>query len=211
LSRSLVATLLPVVLFAALGTATPVPTHLMKPVPYHPTAVGTKWVYEDDGADTSTYAVSDAAAGAGGTVVTVVEVVDGRACPWQKVLVSAAGITRIELFGTPLDPPDALLRLPAKAGDSWETEAIGKVGGRWDPIRRQREEDITLVGKRTAGKVERVVVPAGTFTAIRVESEVAINGRARRTTNWYAPGVGLVKLAYGDSAKVLKSFTPGKE
>ena len=48
--------------------------------------------------------------------------------------------------------------------------------------------------------IEKVTVPAGTFTTYRVESilETTIPGGANTywTTRWFAPGVGLVKVRY---------------
>ena len=64
--------------------------------------------------------------------------------------------------------------------------------------------------------IEEVEVPAGKFTAIRVESEVSVGSPIPllrfKLTEWYAPGVGLVKMIgrYDNSVatRVLKSFTP---
>jgi len=68
---------------------------------------------------------------------------------------------------------------------------------------------------RTVGMIEDVEVPAGKFHAVRVESEEPVGKElTQKTTTWYAPGVGWVKmvLQFGDAkeVKVLKSFAPGK-
>jgi hypothetical protein len=197
------------VVFATLTLAAPIPKQAIKPTLYHPTQIGTKWVY-DDGTQEETHALADAVESVAGTAVNLVVVDEDGVAPWQKLLVSGTGITRIELFGTKLDPPDTLVQLPAKRGDSWGTKAIGKRDG-WDQLHRRKEEDITIIGKREVGMVEeRVKVPAGEFTAIRVDSDLTLNGHPRQSTAWYAPGVGLVKLIVGNTEKVLKSFTPGK-
>ena len=61
-----------------------------------------------------------------------------------------------------------------------------------------------------------VLVPAGRFTATRIEIEVRLNGgRAIRHERWYAPGVGLVKQVETDGRRkavmVLKRFERGKK
>jgi len=61
--------------------------------------------------------------------------------------------------------------------------------------------------------VEEVEVPAGRFRAVRVEWD-RDHPRSPdfRTTIWYAPGVGEVKVALdGKPWTVLKAFSPGGE
>jgi hypothetical protein len=93
-------------------------------------------------------------------------------------------------------PPMHLLKLPYKRGEKWETYM-----GAWII------SDNTL----TAYGPEEVKVPAGTFKAIRVETEFPQRGKKGLLAKyWYAPNVGLVKQVYGNHVRVLKSFTPGK-
>jgi hypothetical protein len=73
-----------------------------------------------------------------------------------------------------------------------------------------------MVGKATykLGRTEEVTVPAGTYSAIRVDVEIKYETETMWMTFWYAPGVGSVKFegASGDfkQTTVLKSFTPAK-
>ena len=66
----------------------------------------------------------------------------------------------------------------------------------------------------TVGKEEEVTVPAGTFKAIPVTSQVDVGGRLLKNTSWYAPGVGVVKVVMANDGnervQELKEFTPGK-
>ena len=56
---------------------------------------------------------------------------------------------------------------------------------------------------------DEVEIPAGKFKAVRVE--LADPGAEARTTLWFAPAVGVVKIASGaNQVPVLKAFTPGK-
>ena len=57
-------------------------------------------------------------------------------------------------------------------------------------------------------KEEEVEVPAGKFRAVRVEMEAGES----TTTLWFAPQVGLIKMAGAgtDQVTVLKEFKPGK-
>ncbi|HVK07608.1 MAG TPA: hypothetical protein VM597_02410 [Gemmataceae bacterium] len=41
---------------------------------------------------------------------------------------------------------------------------------------------------------EDVVVPAGTFKAMRLEGTLSIGGNPGKTTTWFAPGIGVVKF-----------------
>ncbi|MBN9517407.1 hypothetical protein J0H58_02635 [bacterium] len=63
---------------------------------------------------------------------------------------------------------------------------------------------------------ERVAVPAGTFDAVRVHDVWAYDAEGfgpQEQTEWWAPGVGVVKMLYqdhnGTESFVLKSFTRG--
>ena len=61
--------------------------------------------------------------------------------------------------------------------------------------------------------VEDIEVPAGKFSAVRVEDEYSFRGgeEKSRETYWFAPNVGVVKADYGHTKVILKSFVPGKE
>ncbi len=128
----------------------------------------------------------------GSTLVTTESVgADGTRTPYMVQRVSATGMFLVAELGTDYVAPWCLLKLPHKDGQTWETDS------------RYSWQKAPVPGKMTAGPVEKVKVPAGEFTAARVEWE-----RNERTyTYWYANGVGLVRLG---EDMLLTSFTPGK-
>lgn len=99
------------------------------------------------------------------------------------------------------DAPLHLLKLGFKVGETWSDDRAGPGG---------------QVGKatHTIGKTEEVKVAAGTYRAIRVDTEIKFETLVTKMTTWYAAGVGVVKLeaANGDRKQttVLESFTPAK-
>jgi hypothetical protein len=200
------------VFFAAVVVTSVLPVTWAAPRPkdglagYFPTRVGAKWVY-DDGKE-SVQEVTAVEAKGGETIVTVSEHTPKRARAAEKVAVSAAGVYRVELSGSPIDRY-CLLKLPAKEGDKWEFDVPRQPGdGQRGGIRGER-------GTVTVGPTEEVEVPAGKFKAVRLEIELtAINGEvvpAVRYTRWMAPEVGLVKMTRGTEwTRVLKSFVPGR-
>jgi RNA polymerase sigma factor (sigma-70 family) len=115
--------------------------------------------------------------------------------------VSARGVYLVEFAGKVHAEPVPLLKLPAKAGDSWTVE-------------RQIPAAGVATFTYTVAKVEEVKVPAGTFQAIRVEERTDPKILRMTATYWYAPGVGQVKAVTSTSTleqiQVLKSYTPGK-
>jgi len=103
------------------------------------------------------------------------------------ISVTKEGLFRMSFNGESLEKPIPLLKMPAKVGTKWEVE-----GG----------------ATYTITKEEEVEVPAGKFSAIRVES---VSGTTK-TLLWFAPNVGLVKTQTegNDRVHVLKEFKGGK-
>jgi hypothetical protein len=191
----LLAVLLAVVLLPLLAPAAPVPKHLMKDRPeyYFPTTVGAKWVYDDTGGD-YVVIVSQVEDRKGTRVVTVERETGERRVPEEVMEVSATGFVRTHGPDGALDAPLVILKVPFKVGDSWTIRFDG------------------IEGTKTIGAVETIKVPAGTFEAVRVDTDYARANQRRLNRCWYAPGVGLLKMTEdGNDLWILKSFTPGKE
>jgi hypothetical protein len=182
--------------------AAPVPTHLFPKDPplYHPIRKGTRWVYLEGG-DEHRYVVTEVQKSKSGdaTLVSIAEVTDKKQTPYRKMEVSRNGLLWVETGGSAFDKPLRMLRCPVHTNDTWSFETSGPGG-----IVRS-EGTMKVVG------IEQVKVPAGTFSAVRVEEEFTLGGGdyKHHSTYWYAPEVGLVKEEYGNSTAVLKSFTPG--
>jgi hypothetical protein len=171
---------------------------------YHPTAAGAKRVYESRSGDNSyeyTEVVTAAEKKGDAYRVSVGRESAGEVSALATVEVSARGVFRLGTAGTELPKPLPLLKLPAKPGDTWESDPAAAKAGVGPTV-------------YTVGKEEEVEVPAGKFRAIPVEAVRELKGRTFKSTSWYAPGVGLVKLVSSSGAservQVLKSFTPGK-
>lgn len=180
--------------------AAPVPRHLFPKDPplYFPTKVGTKWVYAEDEGE-KTLVVEAVEPGRGGLVVTVARVDGEKRTPYEKVAVSPGGLVRLEMHGEKLDPPLVLLKAPPKAGDAWDLET------------RLTEGPAGVLTMTVAGE-EDVTVPAGRFTAARVDCAYLSPEHEATCTRWYALGVGLVQAGHGGRAyRSLKSFAPGKD
>jgi hypothetical protein len=103
------------------------------------------------------------------------------------IAVTEEGLFRVALNGKDLEKPIQLLKTPPKVGTKWELD-----GG----------------GEYRVTKEEEVEVPAGKFQAVRVE----MTAGESTTTLWFAPTVGLIKMAGAgtDQVTVLKEFKPGK-
>lgn len=191
-----------VVLCAGPMGAAPAPKDRPAGGPYFPTAVGTTWVYECGG-EQDTLVVTAAEAKGDGTVVSTGRRIGGRLRPGEVIAVSAGGLDWVGTGAETYDPPVRRLRLPFRSGESWAIESVGP--------------EIHLKGKATAHGPETVKVPAGEFTAVRVDFEYTFNGQVRcREQRWYAAGVGevksIVEMTSGHPVEtVLKAFTQGKE
>jgi len=99
-----------------------------------------------------------------------------------------------------IDPPACLLKLPHEEGTEWEFHCTAQPGG--------------LVGvhaTNAARAPEDVVVPAGTYRAVRVEQRGTTNGKETTATFWYAPEIGLVKMVSEGVVQELKLVIPATE
>jgi hypothetical protein len=179
------------------------------PPSYFPTTVGATAVYQTTIGDLKmegTYRVTKVQKTREGMRVTVERGSGGKPAVVDQTDVSAKGLTLHQFGNQPIDPPTPVLRIPAKAGGTWDWEAAPADGV------PQQKLKFRVVGE------EEVEVPAGKFRAIRVEQEREVNRKTApaRFEEWYAPEVGLVKKVFhhlGATKQVqeLKSFTPGKE
>lgn len=196
-------------------TAAPVPTHLMpKGAPlYFPTRVGAKWVWVYKGSEgvfgaaesTWTFSVTAVESTDAGCLVTVMRhESDDKKVPYQKVLVTRAGLEDIMTGDSKLTSPQRLLHVPSAAGTKSDVDYSCK--------------EFTRKGHRTLIGTEEVRVPAGKFTAKRVRSTYAMEFAGEpalrsqySVDTWYAPGVGVVQMQHSnDEARpyMLQSFTP---
>jgi hypothetical protein len=177
--------------------AAPVPAHLMPGEVRlsFPTRVGTTWVY--DGLYGKRTIVSSAVKEVDGAKLVTTELVgdDGKRTPQAVTRVSAEGVFLAEEGGWKFGESWCLYKQLHRPGRTWKVE-----------FATRRAQRVWVV---TAGPVEKVRVPAGEYTAARVEWELSEDdGPRQKQTYWYADNVGMVQM---DDSMKLKSFTPGTE
>jgi hypothetical protein len=146
--------------------AAPLPREIQAPL-YFPTTVGAKWVYLKDNGQEERIEVSEVEKTGEGWIVSR-SGTHGNAIVYSKVKVTLAGLSKDLENGDDKPAVDWVLKSNVRSGESWEAP------------------DGT---KRTIRDPEAVVVPAGKFTAVRVETESG----GTTTVSWYAAGVGEVK------------------
>ena len=102
------------------------------------------------------------------------------------IAVSNKGLLRVAINGRALEKPSLLLKTPPKVGATWD---VGRA-------------------KYEVTKEEEVEVPAGRFKAVRVK----LSDGGAESTFWFAPNVGVIKLASttGPVVQVLKEVKAGK-
>jgi hypothetical protein len=162
---------------------------------YFPIKVGAKWVYEwsdSSGKEEATLQVSAVKEQRGAYIVTVDSVSEDGNELVEVISVSKTGLCRLQLWNSKLNPPFRMLVLPFVKGRKWQNDTAN------------------YKGSSVIERKERVVILAGTFDAIRVQSEYTLDGNDLSRTCWYAPNIGLIKSVSGDRLQVLKSFQPGK-
>jgi hypothetical protein len=176
-----------------LAFAAPVPKKKATAL-YFPTTVGTKWVMEC-GKERSEYTVTEGVEKEGEWLVKI-EVLEGGEKGTAERVVSAEGV-----FGKlPSGKRTKLLESPPKKGAKWAAEEHFANG--------QLEVAVVCEVLRE----EKVKVPAGEFEAVVVEERVEHKGKLQaKSTRWYAPGRGVVKMVVGkDEEWVMTSFEKGK-
>jgi hypothetical protein len=183
-------TFLTMVILPAMLAAAPVPKNVTT-APF-PMTVGDMRVYEWRTADKSTPAYTNTITKVelqkdGSNHVTVRREPPRGPAKTILIAVSETGISRVVEGDQVQTEPELLLKLPAKVGTTWEASGT----------------------KHEVMAEENVTVPAGEYNAAKV---AMITSPTDTTTLWFAPGVGLVRMAHSGHAQVLelKSFTPGK-
>ena len=184
--------------------------------PYLPIIVGATWNYNLTGPENDTFTRSILAVNADGfTEQDVFGVGVTRQGEWKcengnlvALNPSGGGSASVSAEGTSVDFQTTAIEgvtLPSSinTGDSWSQsltlEGTQTINGESFPASNQVSQNCTAMGN------ESVMVPAGTFDAIRVDCQVTMNitldmgGNPLATTialnnsNWYAIKVGLVK------------------
>ena len=138
----------------------------------------------------------------GRLLVTVRQTETGVRDHVYQYAVSVTGVSLAALDEEAFDPPVPLLRLPARAGDTWDRQ-------------RAAPGAPPATFTYTVGKEAEVGAEGGKVRAVPVERVVTGGGKVvSRLTYWYAPGRGQVRLEGNtgaeDYTKVRKSFSAAK-
>jgi len=172
---------------------------------YFPTKVGDTLVYEVTKGKSPPEEATDVVTAVekkDGVLVVSVTGTRGKIKMDTKTAVSDKGVFRVANAGIALASPMPQLKLPITIGESWtyDHETIPGV-----PPNKM---------KYTVAAEEKLELPAGKFTAVRVDMESEVAGAKFHESRWYAAGVGQVKqvVKYGDSefVQLLKSRTSEK-
>jgi hypothetical protein len=176
-------------LIAALSFAAPAPKDKVLDGPFFPTKVGAEWTTEDDMGET-TFVVNKVEKDKDGSLlVSVGRRTPDRVAPLHTMRVTDRGLEKAHGPNGEKSNEPYLYLSPSR---EWRT--FGET--------------------RTAAGVEEVSVPAGRFKCLRVEvASIQWYGPHKRT-EWYAPGVGRVKVVTTEGGtpgyvQVLKRFSPG--
>jgi hypothetical protein len=166
---------------------------------YFPTTVGDKWKMQGS----NPHEVVRVEEKDGVTLVTVVdpELKDEKGQVVEATYeVSASRVCLVSVLTERFDPPECLLRLPAKPGTRWKTVMLNGRGELDTEVRTVRGE-------------EEVKTAAGKFNAIVVDIEFPAGEWS--LTEWYAPGRGVVQRYHphweSNRFEELESFTSGKK
>ena len=178
------------------AVAAPVPKAVKKPAAYFPLRFGDKWEFVD-GKESVTEEVSGVTPHDDGSFTAVVKLTGGGGHSIEYK-VDADAVGRSKMASNTLDPPLRMVPTVMKAGDEWDTKF------------RYGSSDWHY--RLTVGEAEDVTVPAGKFRAVPVTCKRLNGDRVVETIiDWYADGVGLVKVRHDDgTVKELVKYTPGK-
>jgi hypothetical protein len=189
------------ILLVSLAPAAPVPHNTPGPVTFFPTRVGDRLVHAIGDSEFVTVVTAVEELDGARRITLGTALSDGKTVHYQTVEVSPKGLLLLNAHGRALPEPLWELKLTPKADATWR--------GKWPVFCNGEvvfeEQEYAAMGWET------VEVPAGKFRAIRVERDSRLDELIRRTTYWYAPGLGCVKWSSGVSTGALTSFTPGKE
>ncbi len=152
---------------------------------YFPVAVKAEWHWEDSLKNKSTNVIT--AIDKDGVITMTTTSMGAQTTESQTYYKKADGFVYLLKSETPAynftadyEPDRKELMNPLAIGKSWDW--TGDAGG------------VTTSQTWKAVGTEKVTVPAGTFNAVKVESDAEIAGTKAHYTYWYVDGVGAVKV-----------------
>jgi hypothetical protein len=215
-------------------TAAPTPTRMptICDNPYQPARMGDTWVYQGSNTARQSYTRTDEVVRSATDAFTVESTLESITYSVDYSCTEAGLVANNPIqqyLGALLATPSSNLEvtlisasgvsLPARIdpGDQWQqvAEADAKING--TPTNGRISFDYNAIG------VEEVIVPAGTYEAMRVDTEIRIEVTLFRIpagsyslTMWLAPDVGIIKtegtshvtgIEFSDALELVE-FTP---
>ena len=165
---------------------------------HFPLAAGRRWTYESNLGEVSSWVE---VSGNECRVLSTSSALDTE----QKMVLAPEGVyllaTKSKVYFVKSErtyqPPLLRLPLPLKVGRTWNWSGKETVDG----------EEIRTIVTGSVEAEEKVTAPAGEFTCLRVKVDTACSdGTTASSTQWLAPGVGIVKASIAIDAGGLSGF-----
>jgi hypothetical protein len=165
---------------------------------HFPLAAGMRWTYESNLGEVSSWVE---ASGDECRVLATSSTLDTE----QRLRLSAEGVyllsakSKVCFFGTErvYEPPLLRLPLPLAVGKTWN----------WSGKETADGDEITTSVTGTVEAEEKVSVPAGEYSCLRVKVDTSCSdGTTASSTQWLAPGIGIVKADIAVDAVGFSGF-----
>lgn len=125
---------------------------------------------------------------------TVLILKNNKGVYWRKLALKKSFVPEMNGYYNPQTP---YMQFPLTKGSKWE----------WQGILALPWGDKNCIWKfEIQNDAEEVTVPAGKFKCVKVHISKITGDETDDETDWYAPGVGLVKLKSKKYLKELKSY-----
>jgi len=154
-----------------------------KQADYYPLAVGNKWHYsvELDGEKvTAIISVAKLEKVGDKTLAHLETRLGSEVISEEDISTNAQGAFRQRESGQEVTPPLCLIKYPVKVGDEWET-----------PTKRGKLA-VTITGR--VDKLEEIEVAGRKYQTVKVILKTKLGAQVVSTTNWFADGVGVVRI-----------------
>lgn len=125
---------------------------------------------------------------------TVLILKNDKGAYWWKLSLKKSFIPEMDSYFEPKAP---YVQFPVSKGSKWEWSGIYKLP--WGDKKSSMKFEIQ-------NDAEEVTVPAGKFMCAKIHVIKVLDKDTDEETNWYAPGVGMVKYQSKKMLKELKSF-----
>lgn len=159
---------------------------------YFPISIGKRWTYRIQGQEERLVITAVTEEKVGNVACIRLEGrLQNRLIATEHIALQKGGVYRYRNDGLDIEPPLRICKFPPEANETWKVEY--KVNDKKASLDYECD-------------FEEVKVPAGTYQALVVRSEVPDRAGKLKNTVWYAPKVGMVRqlIEDGDSKIELR-------